>query len=246
MRNSLVVAGFSAVLALGLLEYGCTSGDTVSGTGGHTGSGTGGTTVAGQGGSTTTTGTGGSTTTTGTGGSTTTTGTGGSTTTTGTGGSTTTGVGGSSGGLVTCPSPPPGDKTLCDPATVTSPCTKNCGLNAMGIQQPRAQKPCACLASVAPLPTPNAWDCSNSGPCVYPATFVKTCFALTPVPPACPAATISGTTTCTNTAGATCGPLCGSATVPSYATSATATPKAGYCACINGIYQCASTAEWPM
>ena len=115
MRNSLVVAGFSAVLALGLLEYGCTSGDTVSGTGGHTGSGTGGaTSTTGTGGSTTTTGTGGSTTTTGTGGSTTTTGTGGSTTTTGTGGSTTaTGVGGSSGGLVGCASPPPGDKMAC-------------------------------------------------------------------------------------------------------------------------------------
>jgi hypothetical protein len=93
---------------------------------------------------------------------------------------------------------------------------------------------------------PTAWDCSNSGPCAYPATFDKTCFALTPAPPACPTTLITtGVTTCTNTAGATCGPLCGAATGNSYQDSS-ASPKVGYCACINGLWQCASATEWPM
>ena len=246
-RTSLVVAGFSAMVALGLIGYGCTSGDTVNnGTGGKGAGGS--TTTTGSGGSTTTTGSGGSTTTTGAGGSTTTTGAGGSTTTgaggsttTGAGGSTTTGAGGSSGGLVSCPSPAPGDKTMCDltaAATVT-PCTKNCG-----IKNSLAQKPCACIASTVMPPT--AWDCSNQGPCVYPAGFDGTCYKLTPAPPACPTPLpVSGTTACTNTTGATCGPLCGSATVGSYTTGTSTTAKLGYCACINGIWQCASAMEWP-
>ena len=252
-RTSLVVAGFSAMVALGLIGYGCTSGDTVNngtggkgaggsttGAGGSTTTGSGGSTTTGAGGSTTT-GAGGSTTT-GAGGSTTT-GAGGSTTT-GAGGSTTTGAGGSSGGLVTCPSPAPGDKTMCDltAATTVTPCTKNCG-----IKNSLAQKPCACIASTVMPPT--AWDCSNQGPCMYPSTFDKTCYSLATAPPACPTPLVTGLTTCTNTAGATCGPLCGSATVASYSTgtlAAPSTPKPGYCACTNGLWQCASVAEWPM
>jgi hypothetical protein len=247
-RTSLVVAGFSAIVALGLIGYGCTSGDTVNdgtggkGSGGQTGSGTGGSTTSGTGGSSsgtggmTTSGTGGSTT--GTGGSTT--GTGGSTT--GTGGMTTTGTGGATGGLLMCAS------TLKDKAACTSTdvsCTKNCGVNA-GASQPRATKPCACIAST--VTPPMAWDCTNAGPCTYPATFDKTCFSLTPAPAACPTTLITtNVTTCTNTAGATCGPICGSAvtTVNSYQDSSM-NPKVGYCACINGVWQCASTKEWPM
>ena len=239
MRNSLVAAGFGAMVALGLIGYGCTSSDTVSGTGGSTGAhGTGGSTGAGTGGSTTTVGTGGSTGA-GTGGSTTTVGTGGSTGG-GTGGSTGGGVGGSAGGLPTCVSPPPKDKAACL-STDVSPCTKACGINAAG--QSRAQKPCACIASTMTPPT--AWDCTNSGPCVYPTTFINTCFRLTPAPPACPTPVITtGVTTCTNTAGATCGPLCGAATGTSYQDSSMG-QKIGYCACINGIWQCASVPEWP-
>jgi hypothetical protein len=245
-RTSLVVAGFSAIVAFGLIGYGCTSGDTVNdGTGGK---GTGGST-SGTGGSTTTTGTGGMTTT-GTGGMTST-GTGGSTTTgtggmtsTGTGGMTTTGVGGSSGGIPVCASPAPADKSMCTPGTDISPCTKNCGVKAEATQ-PRAQKPCVCNASTTT--PPGAWDCTNAGPCVYPTTFNKTCFALTSAPPACPTPLpVSNVTTCTNTAGATCGPLCGSATAGSYTTGTSTTAKVGYCACINGIWQCASVNEWPM
>jgi len=222
-RTSLMVAGFSAMVALGLIGYGCTSGDTVKdGTGGK-----------GTGGSTTTTGTGGSTTTTGTGGS----------TTTGTGGSTTTGTGGATGGIPTCV-PAPADKSTCDPAMVTtpivSPCTKNCGIKAEATQ-PRAQKPCTCLSPGL------TWDCTNAGACVYPPTFNKTCFALTPAPPACSTAPMptSGMTACVNTAGATCGPLCGSASAMSYLDSG-GKMHAGYCACINAVWQCASVAEWPM
>jgi hypothetical protein len=139
--------------------------------------------------------------------------------------------------------PAPKDKAACT-ATDISPCTKNCGINAAG--QARAQKPCACIAST--VTPPMAWDCTNAGQCAYPPTFDKTCFALTPTPPACPTTLITtGVTTCTNTAGATCGPLCGSAstTVNSYQDSSMSA-KQGYCACINGIWQCASAKEWPM
>jgi hypothetical protein len=246
------------MVALGLIGYGCTSGDNVSGTGGSTGSG-GQTTGGGQGGQTTGGGQGGQTTGGGQGGMTTGGGQGGATgggqggatgggqggaTGGGQGGATGGGQGGSSGGLLVCPSPPPGDKATCDPATAVSPCTKNCGVKAE-TTQPRAQKPCTCN-TVGGVST---WDCTNAGACTYPPTFVKTCFALTPAPPACPAMTISNVSTCVNTTGATCGPLCGSSTVPSYSTGTAAmpsTPKAGYCACVNGIWQCASVAEWPM
>jgi hypothetical protein len=244
-RTSLVVAGFSAIVAFGLIGYGCTSGDTVNdgtggkGTGGST-SGTGGSTTSGTGGSAsgtggmTSSGSGGSTT--GTGGSST--GTGGSNT--GTGGAAA-GTGGATGGLLMCAS------TLKDKAACTSTdvsCTKNCGVNASGAGQPRATKPCACIAST--VTPPMAWDCTNAGPCSYPATFDKSCFSLTPAPAACPTTLITtGMTTCVNTAGATCGPICGSATVNSYQDSSMAA-KMGYCACINGVYQCASAKEWPM
>jgi len=249
-RTSLVVAGFSAMVALGLIGYGCTSGDTVNdGTGGK---GSGGQTTSGNGGSTT--GTGGSTTS-GTGGMTTTgsggsnTGTGGSNTGTGgatgggTGGATGGGTGGSSGGVAMCPSSLK-DKMVCA-ATDVSPCNKNCGVNAAGAGLPRATKPCACIAST--VTPPMAWDCTNAGACTYPATFDKTCFSLTPVPQACPTTLITtGVSPCTNTAGAMCGPICGSATttVNSYQDS-NMNPKAGYCACISGVWQCASTKEWP-
>jgi hypothetical protein len=126
-----------------------------------------------------------------------------------------------------------------------TPCTKNCG-----IKNSMAQKPCACITSTVVAGSPTSWDCSNQGPCAYPSTFDKTCYSLTPAPPACPTpAPVTGLTTCTNTAGATCGPLCGSATVPSYSTgtlAAPSAPKAGYCACTYGLWLCASVAEWPM
>jgi len=247
-RTSLAVAGFSAMLAFGLIEYGCTSGDTVSdgmggkttggGTGGQTTSGTGGQTTSGTGGQTTS-GSGGQTTS-GSGGT-----TGGGTggmTTTGMGGMTATGTGGTTGGIAMCASSLK-DKMACT-ATDVSPCNKNCGVNAAGAGQPRATKPCACITST--VTPPMAWDCTNAGQCTYPATFDKTCFSLTPTPPACPTTLITtGTTTCTNPGGAACGSVCGSATVNSYQDSSMAA-KMGYCACINGVYQCASAKEWPM
>ena len=244
-RTSLVVAGFSAVLALGLIGYGCTSGDNVSGTGGSTGSGG---TTSGQGGSTTTS-SGGATGSSGgatgsSGGA-----TGSSGGATGSQGGATgsqggaTGAAGSAGGLPLCPSPAPGDKTACDLtlSTTVTPCTKNCGVKASG-----AQKPCACITSTVVAGSPTSWDCSNQGACVYPTGFDGTCYKLTPAPAACPTPLpVSGTTACTNTAGATCGPLCGSATVGSYTTGTSTTAKIGYCACINSLWQCASVAEWP-
>jgi hypothetical protein len=250
MRNSMVVAGIGAVVALGLIGYGCSSSNGGGGgTGGHTG--TGGSTTSGSGGSTTT-GSGGSTTA-GSGGSTAT-GSGGSTTT-GAGGSTTTGAGGStttgndaSTGTVTMCNPAPDDKSACVPGSVTSPCTKNCGANIVALSALRAQKPCACNTVGAT----STWDCTNAGPCVYPAGLDPTCFHLATPPAVCPTDLTDGgsgllrpnISTCTLPAGMTCGLVCGSATVASYQDSKAA-PKMGYCTCLAGKYQCASVNEWP-
>ncbi len=257
-RTSLVVAGFSAMVALGLIGYGCTSGDTVGGTGGSNGSG-GQTTGGGQGGQTTGGGAGGQTTGGGAGGMTTGGGAGGMTTGGGTGGATGGGTGGATGGgtggatgggtggatgsgLPVC-TPAPADKSTCDPTMVTtpivSPCTKNCGINAAG--QMRAQKPCTCLTPAL------TWDCTNAGACAYPPAFATACFKLPTPVPACPAGSplvVTGTTACVNTTGATCGPVCGAATGNSYQDSKAAA-KVGYCACINSVWQCASVNEWP-
>jgi hypothetical protein len=252
MRNSLVVAGFGAILALGLVEYGCSSSDNGGGSGG--GTGTGGATSGGQGGATAG-GTGGSTAggaggarTGGTGGATA--GGAGGSTAGGTGGSTAVGTGGATGGgIAICAAPQPADKATCTPGTAS--CTKNCGANISAISGVRAQKPCACVTSPATgLP---AWDCSNSGVCTYPTGLDATCFHLPTPLPACPADPAGGTsmlirpntTLCTNTAGAMCGgQVCGSTTVASYQDGSMA-PKIGYCSCIVGKWQCASVAEWP-
>ena len=256
------VVGTVFALSLGLLASGCSpeantggtgsGGTTVPGTGGTTVPGTGGTTVAGTGG-TTVPGTGG-TTVPGTGG-TTVPGTGGrgGATVTGTGGVTVGGtggvtVGGTGGvsvvGLPLCASPAPADKSACnaDPS-----CTKNCGVN-LGAGQARALKACAC-SGAAPA---GLWACPSAlGACVYPAGASLTCFRLPAPLPACPADAAqptglvrSGVTTCPAPAAGACGMVCGSATAMSYQDSTTA--KIGYCACVAGLWQCASVNEWPI
>jgi hypothetical protein len=249
-RNALVVTGFSAVLALGLIGYGCTSGDSVGGTGGTTG-GQGGLTGSGQGGAPAglggTTGGGqggapaglGGTTGGGQGGAA------GGATGGGTGGVTGGGTGGATGGAVAlCVAPAPTDKvTACnsDPA-----CTKTCGINASGAGLPRAVKLCTC-----PGPA-SVWSCpSTLGACAYP-TADWSCLKLPATPVMCPGGgtvvtantIISGTTLCTPTSG-TCSSVCGSPTAGtfSYQDSGGA-GKVGYCACIGTKYQCASVAEW--
>ena len=248
MRNSLVLAGLGAVLALGLVEYGCSSSSGGGGSGGST-TGQGG---KGQGGSTT--GQGGSTT--GAGGSTTT-GTGGSTTA-GTGGSTTTGSGGatgSDGGVTMCVAPVPADKGGCQ--GTESPCTKNCGPNVIDLNMGRPQKACACTGA-AVTGFPMSWDCATAGPCTWPpALAAVACFHLPATVPACPTESVDGgapgllrpnMSPCTVGAGATCDQTCGSATANSYQDS-TGAGKMGYCVCVaraNGTarWQCASIPEW--
>jgi hypothetical protein len=241
MRNSLVIAGLGAIVAVGLIQTGCSS-TSDNGTGGSTGQGG---SSAGQGGSSA--GTGGSTGATGTGGSTGTTGTGGSTGTTGTGGSTgTTGTGGTTGALPICASPAPADKSACTVGAAT--CTKNCGANTTALLA-RAQKPCACLAS-ATTAGAYAWDCTNSGACTYPAslTAMTACFHIPTPLTACPldagALIRPHASVCTNTPAGTCGTVCGSTTAPSYQDTSAA-QKVGYCSCINGLWECASLTEWP-
>jgi hypothetical protein len=256
-RTALLATGFSAIVALGLIGYGCTSGDSVGGTGGSTAGSQGGATGTSQGGATGTsqggaTGTSqGGATGTSQGGAT---GSQGGTTgsqggaTGSQGGATGGGQGGATGLVPVCASPQPADKvTACD----SSPsCTKNCGVNAGAIQLPRAQKLCTC-----PGPAPAVWSCPSSlSACVYPTPTPTTwtCFHLpTPVPacPLDPAQTTNGgvvktgVTTCTPATGG-CGNVCGSATATAYQDGSNAA-KMGYCACVGTVFQCASVNEWP-
>jgi hypothetical protein len=253
MRNSLVLAGVGAVLALGLVEYGCSSSSNNGGTGGaHTGQGG---STTGQGGSAT--GQGGSST--GSGGSTT--GSGGSTT--GAGGSTTAGTGGATGsdggtGLGMCQAPIPNDKGGCN-GNETS-CTKPCGPNVADLNLGRPQKACACTGGPMVAGFPMSWDCSGGGICAWPpALAAVACFHLPATVPLCPTdPTADGgsnllrpnATTCTLGAGEMCGQICGSnvMTQPSYQDSNGA-PKVGYCVCSvraagGARWQCASTMEW--
>ena len=210
MRNSLKMASLGAIVAIGLIQYGCSS-TSDSGTGG----------ASGQAGSTGTHGTGGST-----------------------GSAGTTGTGGTTGGLMVC-SPAPQDKSVCTMGAAT--CTKNCGANTTALLA-RAQKPCACVLN--PTTSAYAWDCTNSGACVYPAslTSMTACFHIPTPLTACPldagALIRPHLSVCTNTPAGTCGTVCGSTTVPSYQDGSMA-QKTGYCSCINGLWECASTMEWP-
>jgi hypothetical protein len=237
MRNSLVLTGLGAVLAFGLVEFGCSStSNNGGGTGGSTtgtgGKGTGGSSTVGTGGSTT--GVGGSTS--GVGGSTS--GVGGSTT--GAGGS---GTGGSSGVIPAC-NPAPGDGTACTFGTSLSPCNKNCGANIGMISATRAQKTCTCGST-------NLWSCpSAAGACVYPTGIDLTCFHIPTPLPACPTDLSDGgsgllrpnASACTPPSG-TCGGVCGSTTANSYQDSG-GVGKIGYCTCIGARWQCASLNEW--
>jgi hypothetical protein len=218
-RNAFLASTYGAVVALGLMSFGCSS-TSNSGTGGATGS-------AGSAGS----GAGGHVN--GTGGS----------TTAGTGGST--GQGGAKAdagtdGPMTCASPAPVDGTQC---SNNPPCNKNCGVNIMALTTSRAQKTCTCSTTWAcgacVYPTDVNLDCLRL------PTPVPEC----PHDPADGGTTAlikPGVTPCTPPNSEVCGNVCGSATAGTFSyQDSTGTGKVGYCACISGAYQCASVAEWP-
>jgi hypothetical protein len=102
-------------------------------------------------------------------------------------------------------------------------CVKNCGVDDL------ATKPCSCVSG--------SWSC---GTCTYPPGDYS-CYEL-PVSgvPSCPPGTTNGVTACFGTCSLCSGYL-----------DSTATPKSGYCACLDdgpsgsSVYRCASTAEWP-
>jgi hypothetical protein len=217
-RNAFLASTYGAVVALGLMSFGCSS-TSNSGTGGATGS-------AGSAG-------------TGAGGH-----------VNGTGGSSAAGTGGNTGAggakvdagdaPMMCASPAPNDGAQC---SNNPPCDKNCGVNIMALTTSRAQKTCTCSTT---------WAC---GACVYPTDVNLDCLRLPTPVPACPhdpadggttALIKPGVTTCTPPPSEVCGNVCGSATAGTFSyQDSTGAGKVGYCACLSGLYQCASTAEWP-
>lgn len=219
-------AGFGVVMALGLIGFGCSSSSSSSGTGGATGSGG----VTGAGGKTASGGA------------------------TGAGG--VTGAGGSGADAATLPActnpTSPGDGTTCD----SNPsCLKKCGLDISTLTTGKAQKACTCSGSMA---SGGTWSCpSTNGACVYPSDLNLDCFRLPTPVLACPSQAGDGgadagsplikpgTTACISPSSEVCGNPCGSATANTYLDSSN-NPKMGYCVCINGFYQCASVAEYPV
>jgi hypothetical protein len=224
-RNAYGVAVFGAVVVLGVTGWGCSSSSSGTGTGGAGGKGT-----AGAGGA----------------------------------GGHINGQGGSdagsgdaradvaadvaSDGPATLPvcSPVPDDGTTCnnDPA-----CVKICGVNIAELGG-RAMKLCTCDGT---------WMCpSTASACVYPSDVNFSCLRLpTPLMP-CPTFAAdggvsdagtglirSGVTTCSPPISETCGNVCGSATAGTFSYMDSAGMEVGYCACVNGTYQCASANEWP-
>jgi hypothetical protein len=166
---------------------------------------------------------------------------GGSAGTTGAGGSTgtagTTGTGGTGADPFSLPDC--GAIKDGDPCTAgAADCRKTCGVQA---SVTGAAKPCKCLVGAGSA----VWECGASvGMCTYPATTDLTCYKLPAgTPPACPANTQSGKTTCDTMCSICSG----------YVDSGGA-PKTGYCSCSGSamdggvtsmVYQCASTTEWP-
>jgi hypothetical protein len=219
MKRSRFVAaaGFGAVIALGVVGFGCSSTSPSSGTGGATGSG--GTTTAGVGGHAV-------------------------------GGAT--GAGGAAdAGTVPMCNPSPDDQSACNNNPT---CVKNCGVNIQALSVTRALKTCTCSG-----PAPGGtWSCpSTAGACVYPTDIDRTCFTLPTPLLACPRDTTdggadgggalirSGVSTCTPPQSEVCGDVCGSAVAGTFSYQDSSGGKTGYCVCIGGLWQCASTAEWP-
>jgi hypothetical protein len=255
-RNATVTASYCTMIALALMGYGCSSGST-SDDGGTTSSGEGGTdgsqeaspdggrdgtTDSGQGG-------------TPEGGR--------DVTTDGTPAGTPDGgrdgmADSGDGGLPVC-SPAPADMSACN----SNPsCTETCGVNISALSTSPPQRTCTCSGSTA---SGGRWSCPGSaGACVYPSDVDLTCLQLPTPLPACPLETPDGgsadsgsadggstlirtnSSACTLPNSEVCGGVCGSATstVFSYRDSAGA-PRAGYCVCIAGIWQCATVSEWP-
>jgi len=234
VASASITSAFATVIALGLLSTGCSS-TSNGGTGGAGGStGLGGAAGGGAGGKT------------GTGG--TTGGTGGKTG--GTGGAAGAGAGGAAGAkmdagsdaLMTCGNSAPNEGATCNnnPA-----CAKSCGVNISVLTSEPVTKNCMCSST---------WTC---GTCNYPTDVNLDCLRLPSPVPACPHITVDGgdagsgliktnSTPCEVPNSEVCGNVCGSATAGtfSYQDGAGAS-QVGYCACILGVYQCASVADWP-
>jgi hypothetical protein len=251
-RNATVTARYCAMIALGLLGYGCSS-ESTSDDGGAADGGEGGT-DAGQGGTPD------------------------GTPDSGPDGTSDTGQGGtpdggrdgaadgsrdgsadsSEGGLPMC-SPAPADMSPCN----SNPsCIEGCGVDISALSTSRPQRTCTCSGSTA---SGGRWSCPGSGgACVYPTDVDLSCLQLPTPLPACPLETPdggsadsgaadggaslvrTGTSACALPSSEVCGGVCGSATPTVFSfKDSTGMAKAGYCACIAGIWQCASVSEWP-
>jgi hypothetical protein len=228
-RDARLSVGWSAIIALGLAGFGCSS-TSKGGTGGTTGAG--GVVTTGQGGA------GGS----GQGGK---------------DGGTDAGQDAAQDAAVLpmCASPAPADQSPCNSNPA---CTKACGVNISALTQMRAQKPCTCSGSTANngmwscpsaagaciYPTDVDLTCLR----VPPVAQLMACPTITADGGTDAGSGLirPGVTPCQVPQSETCGNVCGSATstVFSYQDS-TGTGKVGYCACITGTYQCASVNEWP-
>ena len=223
-----MAVGFSAVLALGLAGFGCSSTSNGGGTGGKGGTtGAGGSETLGQGGHI------------------------------GGQGGADAGQDAAQDApavLPMCGSPAPGDKTPCnsDPA-----CTKPCGVNISALTQMRAMKPCTCSGSTAnngmwacpstagacSYPTDVDLTCLR----VPPVPQLMNCPTITADGGADAGSGLirPGVTPCEVPQSETCGNVCGSASSTVFSYQDGSGPKVGYCACISGTYQCASVNEWP-
>jgi len=244
-RQARAAATFGAIVALGLLGFGCSSGGSGGGAGGSGGgAGGGGGGAGGAGGKGGSGGGGGGAIDAGrdaAGGS--------------AGGQGGSGGGGAGGGgqdagsdaLPAC-STPPDNGSACNS---NPPCTKPCGVDISGLTTSRPQLACTCSG---PSSANGKWACATTaGSCVYPSDIDLFCFRIPTPLPLCPTdppdggtgLIRTGTSTCTNDSSETCSGICGSAssTVMSYRDGTGA--KVGYCVCIAGIWQCASVAEWP-
>jgi hypothetical protein len=251
-RNALVRANCCALIALGLMGYGCssepTSDDGGTSNGGEGGADGGGTTEGGQGDTTVGAPDGSAD------GAPDSSADGGARDATAEGGAADSGE----GGLPVC-SPAPADMSPCNSNPA---CTETCGLNISALTTSRPQRTCTCSGSTA---SGGRWSCpGSSGACAYPTDVDLTCLQLPTPLPACPLETRDGGSTdggpgdggstliqtnrsaCTLPNSEVCGGVCGSAmsTVLSYQDS-TGTAKVGYCVCIAGIWECASVSEWP-
>jgi hypothetical protein len=242
-RNVLVASAFGAAIALGFVNQGCSSTSNGGGTGGAT-TGTGGAT-AGTGGATA-----------GTGGR-----------TGGTGG-VVAGTGGAPAGTGGRTDAGSGDTGSDAPATLPAcasnvdngvscnsnpACAKTCGPNTMSLSLTLPYKTCTCSGANG------TWSCpSTNGSCKYPTDADLTCLRLpaTGTPPACPRDVPDGSadaglglirpgvTTCMPPNSEVCGNLCGSATAGTFSYQDQGAGKVGYCACVNGAFQCAAVSDW--